>query len=346
MQALFYTGERSAPLHWHEVATPELVEPTDALVRPIAVAACDLDRHIVAGRSPFPGPFMLGHEFTGEIVALGEAVTGLDIGDRVLASFQPSCGECGPCSHQHSSVCGSVPNGTMYGIGAVGGDWQGALADLIRVPWATFNLAKVPSHIDLRAIASAADNLADGLRGVEQPLQQRPGTSVLVAGSGSIPLYAVLCAMFLGAEDVTLASDDEFALGVADAMGATCLPITTWPKRFRSHGISVDCTNDVAGLAAVIGSTSPYGICTSSSIFFGGGVTVPMFNMNMRGIAFHTGRVNSASNLDKVLALLAAGLNPEQVQPAYFAFEEVAEGLHQEPFSRKVIAYSAAYDAQ
>lgn len=337
VRALFTTPKDTAVATWRDVPEPVLQSDTDALVRPRAVALCDLDRSILARRSPFPGEFMLGHEFTGDVVAVGEGVRHLTPGDRVLASFQPSCGTCPRCQRQHTSVCASVGNGAMYGIGPAGGDWGGALADLIRVPWADANLFPLAAAIDPFAIASAADNLADGLRGIEGPLARRPGARVLVAGSGSIPLYAVACAQFLGASEIRVASADPFVLETAAALGADCLPIERWPKRFKSHDVTVDCTNDVDGLAAVIRSTEPYGECTSSSIFFGRPISVPMFEMNMRGISFHTGRVNSAADVPRVLALIEQGLDVGAINPCHGSFEAVTELAAAEPYSRKVI---------
>ncbi len=164
---------------------------------------------------------------------------------------------------------------------------------------------------------------------------------MLLAGRGSIPLYALVCAKFLGASQVSVASDDKFVLEQAESLGAECLPIEQWPKRFRSFDITVDCTNNVDGLSAVLQSTAPYGECTSSSIFFGKGVEIPMFNLNMRGISFHTGRVNSASQTSRVLTLLEQGLNPDDINPAYYALQDTIEGLMAEPFSRKVIVHRA-----
>ena len=339
MQALFNTGDPTSPLSWREVDTPQIESATDAIVRPLAVAACDLDKSIVTGRSPFPGEFALGHEFTGEVVSIGESVSMFQPGDIVLASFQPSCGSCPRCQRHHSSVCSSVPNGTMYGIGATGGDWGGALSDAIRVPWASYNLAAVPQGGDPKTLASASDNVADGLRGVDGPLQRNPGGSVLITGSGSIPLYALLCAKHLGAGKISVASDDTFVLDTAESLGATCLPIDSWPKRFESHDITVDCTNSVTGLSAVLQSTAPYGECTSSSIFFGSPIPVPMFNLNMRGISFHTGRVNSAASLQRVLQLVSEGLDLGAINPAYWPFEQAIDALLDEPFSRKVIVH-------
>ena len=122
-------------------------------------------------------------------------------------------------------------------------------------------------------------------------------------------------------------------------MNLSCqpLPVSEWPERFKNHEITVDCTNSVAGLNAVLRSTAPYGVSTSSSIFFSGSVDVPMFNLNMRGISFHTGRVNSAASLSRVLELLSSGLDPELIQPAYFSFADAIDGLADAPYSRKVI---------
>jgi threonine dehydrogenase-like Zn-dependent dehydrogenase len=89
MQALFVTGHRERLLEWREAQAPRMEAPSDAIVSPIAVAACDLDRAIAAGRSPFPGEFMLGHEFTAEVVEIGADVKNVKPGDVVLASFQP-----------------------------------------------------------------------------------------------------------------------------------------------------------------------------------------------------------------------------------------------------------------
>jgi len=258
VQALHYVSARQ--LEWRDVPAPRLRTATDVLLQPTAVAACDLDRVIARNGSPFPGPFVLGHEFCGVVTEVGEEVTTLVPGDEVIASFQPSCGTCPSCNQGYSSVCKTAPNTSMYGIGAAGGNWGGALADQILMPWADFNLRKIPAGLEASVIASGSDNLADGLRAVDAPLKERPGASVLIAGAGSIPLYGVLAAKFLGAEKVSFASGDAFALQTAEALGAECLQTDIWPKRFASHDITFDCTNQAEGLSAVVKSTAPFGV--------------------------------------------------------------------------------------
>jgi len=82
MRALVFRGPMA--LAWEEVETPKLVEPRDALVRPIAVARCDLDPAIALGLYPMPAPFVMGHEMVGEVVAVGEAISNVRLGDKVM----------------------------------------------------------------------------------------------------------------------------------------------------------------------------------------------------------------------------------------------------------------------
>lgn len=325
MQALFYEGKKQ--LVWREVSAPQIKEAGDALVEPVAVSMCDLDHNIVMGGSPFPGPFMLGHEFVGRVVTVGDGVRNLQPGDLVIASFQPSCGHCSSCAATHTSVCREVPNTSMYGIGAAGGDWQGAMSDLVRVPWAEFNLRVIPDELNLISLAPGSDNFADGLRCVEAPLKKFPGASVLIAGQGSIPLYALLCAKHLGAGRVVFASKDQTAIRTAEKLGAEVLHIDTWPKKLGAFQITVDCTNDVAGLQCLIRSTDLFGCLTSASIYFAPTTPIPMADMYMKGIELHTGRADSASLLDRVIELAAGGVDLDLIEPAYFPMADAVDVL-------------------
>ena len=68
-------------LEWHDVPAPRLQGDGEALVRPLAVARCDIDRFLTSGLFPLRGPFALGHECVGEIAALGDGVRGLSRSD-------------------------------------------------------------------------------------------------------------------------------------------------------------------------------------------------------------------------------------------------------------------------
>ena len=109
-------------LEWWEVGEPRIEDSRDALVRPLAVAACDLDFRIIRGETPLAGPIALGHEVVAEVVDRGDDGA-VAPGDLVVVPFQISCGECPRCFAGHSSMCDSVPRRSMYGFGALGGPW-------------------------------------------------------------------------------------------------------------------------------------------------------------------------------------------------------------------------------
>jgi alcohol dehydrogenase len=176
--------------------------------------------------------------------------------------------------------------------------------------------------------AGASDNIADGYRTVAPALAAQPGASVLVAGSGSIALYAGWWARTLGAGSVTLASRDRALLARAERLGIDVLPVTDWPRRFATHTITVDCTGEPAGLAALIRATEAYGWCTSAAIYFGGDIPMPLFDMNMKGIRFDTGRVNGAAALPTVLELIARhGLTPATIGATEVGWQNMREAL-------------------
>src|ERR1700749_4408324 len=95
MQQLIFS--EPTQLRWREADEPKLDSDIAALVRPIAVATCDLDALIIAGESPFPPPFPIGHECVAEVLDAGERVSSLQRGALVSVPFQISCGECAPC---------------------------------------------------------------------------------------------------------------------------------------------------------------------------------------------------------------------------------------------------------
>src|SRR6266536_1337008 len=156
-----------APGHaaWADVAVPALHGPSDALVRPLAVATCDLDTAVNAGRFPIGLPYALGHEFVAEVVDVADGVTGVRPGDVVAVPFQINCGTCRSCRRGLTASCTEVPARSAYGLGAIGGDWGAALTELVRVPYADAMLVPVPDGVSPASVASL-DNLPDGWRTV------------------------------------------------------------------------------------------------------------------------------------------------------------------------------------
>jgi threonine dehydrogenase-like Zn-dependent dehydrogenase len=244
MRQLEIVGARS--VEWREAPAPELGGDGDAIVRPLAVAMCDLDAAFLSGVVPVAEPFPLGHECVAEVVQIGDAVQGFAPGDRVIVPFQISCGACAACQAGHTGSCTAVPRGSAYGMRPLGGDWGGALADRLRVPFADTMLLPLPDGVDPVAVASVSDNVPDAYRAVAGPLASAPGADVLVVGgwARSIGLYAVACARALGAASVTYADTDRGRLDKAATLGAEIvdLPEGEWPPKLGRFPITVDAS--------------------------------------------------------------------------------------------------------
>ena len=332
MKALTFTGARS--LDWQERDDPVVAGDGEAVVRPLAVATCDLDDVIVTGAGPFPAPFVLGHEGVGEVVDVGDGVRTLAPGDRVLVPFQISCGECGACRQGRTGNCETVPIASTYGFGfgPENTRWGGFLADLVHVPYADAMLVPVPEGLASEAAAGASDNITDAFRAVGPYLEARPGAPVLVVGGvapGSIGIYAAAQAVALGSERVLYVDPDPSRRALAEAYGAETLDHV--PERIESRfPITVANTVDVAGLELALGSLGRDGVCTSTGVFFEGVVEtkLPLLPMYVFATTFVTGRIHARRDAPKVLDLMASGdFDPAPATTKVVPFEDAADAL-------------------
>jgi alcohol dehydrogenase len=327
MQQLVYVSARR--LQWHEPPAPTLGSDLAALVRPIAVATCDLDALIVAGVSPFAAPFPIGHECVAEVIDVGDAVAAVRPGQLVSVPFQISCGECVACRRGRTGNCESVPFMSTYGFGPAVDRWGGFLSDIVVVPYADHMLVPVPAGLKPAAVASASDNISDAWRAVGPQLGAEPGAPVLIvggAGPGSIGLYAVALAVALGAEAVTYVDAEPGRCAIARGFGATT--VTDPPERLGPFPITVDAGADPDGLALALRSTAPDGTCTSTAIYFGEQPTLPLLEMYTNGVTFVTGRAHVRPAIPHVLALAERGaLRPERVTTTTVDWVDAADAL-------------------
>jgi threonine dehydrogenase-like Zn-dependent dehydrogenase len=337
MRQLVFTAPRE--LQWREVPAPALASDRGALVRPTAVATCDLDALIIAGESPFEAPFAIGHECVAEVIDVGDAVASYRPGDLVSVPFQVSCGECAACARGRSANCESVGFMSTYGFGPAVEQWGGFLSDLVCVPYADHMLVGLPDGVAPAALASASDNLSDAWRAVGPALAADSGSDVLVVGgasSGSIGLYAAGLAVALGAGSVLYVDADPDRARIAAALGAQTLGDP--PKRLGPFAITVDSSADAGGLRLALRSTAPDGVCTSTAIYFGEQPALPLLEMYTKGITFRTGRVNAREAMPHVIALAAAGaLAPELVTTRTVAWDDAADALRECDWTKLVI---------
>ena len=340
------TFVRPGLLEWWEVPEPKLENPSDAIVRPIAATTCDVDLYTTQGRTPFSqaGPYPFGHEFVAEIVEFGDAVYGFHRGQLVVVPFQISCGECDRCQAGLTGSCRAVPARSMYGFGVFGGgQWGGALSDLVRVPFAPKMLVPVPAGVRPEQIASASDNLPDAWRTVGPQLLESPGAEVLIVGgaANSIPLYAIGIALALGATRVDYLDADRRRLELAELLGAKVIEGPP-PERVGEYPISVDASADGAGLACALRSLAPGGVCTSIGIYYQE-TPLPLLDMYARGVRFHTGRANARVDMPHVLKLVQAGrFHPELVTSEVVAWQEAVRVLSGPFFKPVFMRYESA----
>ncbi|HVP28328.1 MAG TPA: alcohol dehydrogenase catalytic domain-containing protein [Myxococcota bacterium] len=332
------TLDSSRRIEWRDVPEPTLEGDGEALVRPLAVSRCDIDLLYAAGILPPPRAFALGHECVGEIVALGDAVRGLSLGQRVVVPFQISCGACGRCLRGHTGSCERVPFLSAYGLPLSEREWGGALSDRIRVPFAEAMLLPAPQGVPDFVLAASADNATDGWRCVAPHLRARPGARVLVlAGiAPSIALYATDAALALGAGSVDFVSSDDDALAIAEALGAktTQAPVASVRGAFE---ICIDATGDPAGLVAAVRATDKEGVCVSPVYYPGDATPLPMGRLYTKGIVLHSGRCHARRELPEVLRAIDAGrLHLDRIVTRRERFSDAAEAMA-EPAVKLVI---------
>jgi threonine dehydrogenase-like Zn-dependent dehydrogenase len=333
-------------VEWRDVPDPALADPAGALVRPLAVARCDLDRPMAA-QGLFPGPFGLGHETVAEVVEVGPEVSQVRAGQRVLVPYQLSCGACAACAERRYGACHAyrAQVGGAFGFGPAGGGHGGGLSDLLPVPAADHLLVTAPDGIAPEALCTLVDNGVDGYRTVAGPLKAAPGAEVLVVGGAapSVSLFAVAAAVALGSRRVRYIDTDAAQCEAAARIGADAeLHQGPWPRSFPRAPITVEATMDTDGLACTLRSTDDYGFSTSVAIHFAETTPLPLLHMYTKGITLHVSRADSRRFLPAVLDLVRSGrLDPTAVPATVVNWDDAAEAWLQ-PAVKLVVARSRA----
>jgi alcohol dehydrogenase len=337
MRAL--TASPRGRIEWRSAPAPPPPGPRGAIVHPVAVATCDLDRSLLLGRTPFPMPLHFGHECVADVVEVGSEVEAVAPGDRVVVPFQVNCGECDACRAGFTGNCRSVPPLAMYGFGVAGGHWGGAVADLLAVPFAEAMLVRLPDGVAPAAAASVSDNVCDGHRHVAphlpELLARDPGAEVLILAatsrrtlfSPSMPLYAGQIALALGAGRVTFADARPHVRERAAALGLVAVD----PKELRGRDpvpLVADCSATPDGLVRAIEMTAPDGVCSSAGLLHAR-VAIPTGLMFGRNVELRIGRSHARREMPAVLELIASGrLAPELVTSAAGAIDDAPAAIH------------------
>ncbi|KAK0327161.1 hypothetical protein LTR82_001923 [Friedmanniomyces endolithicus] len=158
MKALCWMGKNNVQMV--DTPKPKVIEPRDVILKVTGSTVCGSDLHLLHGSViEMQKGDILGHEFCGIVDSKGAEVTNLDIGQRVVASFQIACGDCYYCAQKLSSQCERTNSNTiekgMYGGNTAGmfgyshftGGFAGGQAEYVRVPLGDVNLLKLPDDV-------------------------------------------------------------------------------------------------------------------------------------------------------------------------------------------------------
>ncbi len=223
-----------------EKPDPTIEDPRDAIVKITLTAICGSDLHMYDGFIPGMKPGdIIGHEFMGEVVAVGSGVRKRAVGDRVVVAFTMSCGECFFCmrglfagcerSNQNAKLAaalwGHSPAG-LFGYSHLLGGYAGGQAEYVRVPFADVGTVKVPESLTDEQVLFLSDIFPTGYMAAENAQIER-GDTVAIWGCGPVGQFAIRSAFMLGAGRVIAIDRVPERLRMAEAGGAQTIDYTT-----------------------------------------------------------------------------------------------------------------------
>ncbi|APD84657.1 MULTISPECIES: L-threonine 3-dehydrogenase [Alteromonas] len=197
---------------WLQDTPKPEVGHNDLLIKIRKTAICGTDMHIYNwdewSQNTIPVPMVVGHEYVGEVVGMGQEVKGFNVGDRVSGEGHITCGHCRNCRAGRVHLCRNTEG--------VGVNRPGAFAEYLVIP--AFNAFKIP------------DNISDDLASIFDPFGNAVhtalsfdlvGEDVLITGAGPIGIMAAAVAKHVGARHVVVTDINPYRLELAKKMGAT-----------------------------------------------------------------------------------------------------------------------------
>ncbi len=323
MRAITY--QAPGEVRVEEKPDPELTAADEAVIQVEASGICGSDLHIYHGRVPVERGFTIGHEFVGTVLAIGEDVERVAVGDRVLGCFHTACATCSACLRGDYHRC---RRGRTFGHGSKLGDLQGAQAEKLLVPRAELTLRRVPEGMSADVALFAGDVMGTGYHAVAHA-GIRSGDTVAVLGLGPVGLCTVQAARSAGAVGVFAVDTVEQRLAMAAEFGATPVHLTEQdPKRVVRSAtdggvdIVVDAVGDPAPLEMAVSLARDAGTVSGIGAYAGRG-EVPLGLAWLKGLTLRLGLANVIAHVDRVLALIEAGeLDPAPLVTHHMKLDE------------------------
>lgn len=308
---------------------PELLDATDAIVRIEATGVCGSDLHIFHGRVKIEPGFTIGHEYVGTVLAVGEQVRGVNVGDRVLGCFQTACGHCWFCRRGWFHKC---EQSRTFGHGATLGSLQGTQAEQALVPNADLVLRPVPHGMSDDVALFAGDVMGTGFHAVADS-GLRPGDVAAVLGLGPVGLCAVQAAKAAGAAHVIAVDSVPERLAVAESFGAQAVHLNDGDPRAAAReatdGRGVDVCIDAVGhpqaLDMAVRLTRKCGTVQAIGVY-AERAEVHLGLVWIKSLRLCCGHANVIGHVDRVLAMMSAGvLDPSPLVTHHMGLDDAPE---------------------
>jgi len=268
MRAAVYRGPHDVVVE--DRPTPE-VGPHDVLLEVSHCGVCGSDLHFVLDGWGRPGSIE-GHEYSGRVIAVGDAVTQWSVGDEVVGGPTPRCGDCEYCRAGRPQLCAARGK---FGDEA----WQGAFAEYVRTT--DSSLLRVPDGLSLRE-AALAEPLAVALHGLTRG-GVTAGQRVLVAGAGPIGALSIAAAVARGVAEVVVSEPHPRRRELAERLGAVAVApdeLTTPPypgdEVDPPFDVALECSGHAVAMEAALGQLRRGG----TLVLVGAGIKPPRFDPN------------------------------------------------------------------
>ena len=342
MKAVIYHGLQDVRVE--DIPEPTIMKPSDALVRMTKASICGSDLHFFNNGPDLglaPGT-RLGHEFVGVVEAVGADVRHVKVGDRVVAPFVFSDGDCFYCQKGLHSSCehGGIFGSPFWGEHA-GGEVEGGQSEFIRVPLADGTLVVIPEALataenDLKVLP-LGDVFSTGYHGVVNANIQQ-GDTVVVLGDGAVGQCAAQAATLFGAANIVIVGHHDDRLAIAASSGATRTvnakeedPVAVVKDLTHGRGADsvVETISSNSSLARALESVRDGGaISVLGMSHFFEPVDQPYSAMFMRNLHLHPGVCPSRAYIPDLLKVLEEGrIDPSVVLTHDLPLTDAAHGF-------------------
>jgi 2-desacetyl-2-hydroxyethyl bacteriochlorophyllide A dehydrogenase len=293
MQAVVLGADGDA--HVQDVPEPE-TGPGEVLIKVDYCGICGSDLH-AGGMGVFRTGVVMGHEFAGEIVAVGSAVTGYAVGDQVAVDPSLYCGHCYYCKRARGNQCENW--------NAIGVTVPGAAAEYVAAPMA--NLFRLPAHLRARD-AALIEPLSCAVRGFDV-LPRRLADHYLVYGAGTMGLMMMELAKRAGAASVSMVDINPARLETARLLGCSAA-VTSADELTAPRGwdVVVDCTGVEAAITDGLGRVGKGGTFLQFGVAsYGARAVIEPYRIYNQEITI-TGSMAVLHSFDRAGELWAGGL--------------------------------------